>query len=83
MHLKCIGREDKFLIEPEATSQGLPYDYESIMHHRYNAFSFKNYFTTMQPRRRATRLSAMMLGESVSGTNLDFLHVVLLYCGGR
>ena len=70
-----------FALELNATSQGLPYDFESIMHFRHDAFSHNNYDSTLLAK--IQNMSSETLGSSNMGTGLDFLHIRLLYCGGK
>ena len=51
------------------------------MHFRHNAFGRKKGLTTVMPRDEAIFPSS--LGISTTGTDFDFLHVNLLYCGGK
>ena len=69
-----------FWIENRTTSQGLPYDFSSIMHFRHLAFSRDGHKSTIIPRSRT--ISKTFLGSSATPTDLDFLHLNLLYCGG-
>ena len=76
-----LGFENNFLIERRSTSQGLPYDFSSIMHFRHNAFSCdSDKKSTLVPHNLT--ISRILLGISEKGTDLDFLHLNLLYCGG-
>ena len=64
-----------------ASSQHVPYDYSSVMHFRHDAFSPEmRDKSTVLPRNEA--IPKIKLGSSYTGTNLDFLHINLLYCGG-
>ena len=76
----CIGFEEKFLIERRSSSQGLSYDFGSIMHYRHNAFSRDGDKSTIVPCNRT--IPRTILGKSATATDLDFLHINLLYCGG-
>ena len=82
--LKCyialVGFVDKFWIQSKSTSQGVSYDFRSIMHFRHKAFSRSRNESTIVPRSRT--ISKTMLGSSVTATDLDFIHLNLLYCGG-
>ena len=78
--LTLLGFEDKFWIQSKSTSQGLPYDFSSIMHFRHNAFSRIPYKSTVVPRNRT--VPKTILGSSSSATDIDFRHLNLLYCGG-
>ena len=75
------GYEGNFAMECGTTSQGLPYDFSSIMHFRHNTFSRDVRLRSTILPRNPTFLKAK-LGCSTTGTDLDFLHVNLLYCGG-
>ena len=75
-----VGFERKFWIESRSTSQGLPYDFKSIMHFRHKAFSHDQYASTVVPRNHT--ISRTILGRSATATDLDFLHLNFLYCGG-
>ena len=76
-----VGFGDKFWIQSRSSSQGVPYDFSSIMHFRHNAFSFDRDESTVVPCNRAIPKS--ILGSSATATDLDYLHINLLYCGGR
>ena len=78
--VKNVGFGDRFWIQNRSTSQGLPYDFSSIMHVRHNAFQNDRFKSTIVPRNRATLKTE--LGSSATATDLDFLHINLLYCGG-
>ena len=73
--------EMNFRIQEDSTSQGLPYDLESIMHFKHNKLSVSEGISTILPQN--VYLPSSILGISESGTNLDFLHVNILYCGGK
>ena len=76
-----VGFEENFDVEVGATSQGVPYDYSSIMHLRHHAFSRElRYKSTMLPCNETIDKSE--LGSSHTPTELDYLHINLLYCGG-
>ena len=68
------------MIQSRSTSQELPYDFRSIMHFRHNAFSRVPCTSTLVPRSR--RIPKTILGSWTTPTDLDFLHLNLLYCGG-
>ena len=70
-----------FHVQEKSTSQGLPYDFESVMHFRQNALSTRPKKNTIIPK--STEIPSSRLGTSINGTILDFLHVNLLYCGGE
>ena len=77
--IALAGFEQKFRIENKTTSQGLPYDFSSIMHFHHDAFS-RDHKSTVVPRNRT--IPKTFLGSSATGTDLDFLHLNILYCGG-
>ena len=73
--------EINFHVQENSTSQGLPYDFESIMHFRHNAFSNSRQKSTIFPQNLS--FPSNRFGISNVGTSLDFLHVNILYCGGK
>ena len=73
--------ELNFRVEEKSTSQGLPYDFESIMHYQNNTFSTSLEKLTLLPKN--ANIPSSRLGISQNGTTLDFLHVNILYCGGK
>ena len=75
-----VGFEETFQIEKRSTSQGLPYDFGSIMHFLHNAFSRDQLQSTVVPHSRD--IGKTVLGGSATATDLNFLHLKLLYCGG-
>ena len=75
-----LGTFGNFIIQDNSTTQSLPYDFESVMHFPYNLFSYKESAPTIVPKSQDIPL--ISLGKSNTGTDLDFLHVNLLYCGG-
>ena len=66
--------------ESRSTSQGLPYDFSSIMHCQHNTFSRELFKSAVVPRN--PKIPKTDLGSSDRATPLDFLHINLLYCGG-
>ena len=79
--VELVGYEGYFDVPGKTTSQRLPYDFSSIMHLRHNAFSHDiGNMSTILPRNQTIRRS--LLGSSNAGTDLDFLHLNLVYCGG-
>ncbi len=62
------------------TTQGVPYDYDSIMHYRSNAFS-RNGNPTILPT--DTRVSASRLGQTSGLSFRDLQHIASLYCPPR
>ena len=69
-----------FQVQKNSTTQQLPYDFESIMHFRHNAFSKDLRQSTIIAVNSS--ISPNQLGASKLGTSLDFLHLNILYCGG-
>ena len=63
--------------EYEATDQGLPYDFESIMHYASDDFS-SNGKPTFVPRKRFLR----PIGTADNASYYDYFHINLLYCQG-
>ena len=76
-----VGFEKNFRTESDSISQGLPYDFSSIMHFRHNAFSRSSYKSTVVPLNNTINIT--LLGSSSTGTDLDFLQLNIVYCGGR
>ena len=76
-----IGAEVYFAVQDSSTAQRLPYDYESVMHFVHNELSISHKKSTIIPRNHVIPLG--FLGMSKTGTGLDFLHINLLYCGGK
>ena len=72
------GLEWQFDILDEniASTQGIPYDYKSVMHLGYTAFA-KSREKTILPLKYNDRLTHV-----TTPTFLDFFHVNILYCGG-
>ena len=62
-----------------ATVQGIPYDYDSIMHYKATAFSF-NGLPTILPLNQSVSLDR--LGQRQNFSPLDLQHLDILYCGG-
>ena len=75
------GFQEKFSLQSKSTSQGLPYDFSSVMHFRYTAFSSNPDLSTVIPHNHT--IPKVILGSSATATDLDFLHLNLLYCGGK
>ena len=51
------------------------------MHYRHNTFSRSQLKSTVVPRNRT--IPKTKLGSTAKPTDLDFLHLNLLYCGGK
>ena len=69
-----------FDIANDTVTQGLPYDYGSIMQFKHNAFS-KNNLSTMIPVNDSTPKE--MLGQATEPSQQDYLDIMLTYCGER
>lgn len=63
-----------------STTQGVPYDYDSVMHYSSHAFS-TNDQATITPRDESVKLSR--LGQREGFSHNDVLHVKALYCPGE
>ena len=62
------------------STQGIPYNYQSIMH--FDAFTYsKNEQPTITPRNKSIPLS--FLGQCTLPNYYDYLDINLLYCGGK
>ena len=73
------GRKSRFTILDDFVTQSLPYDYQSVMHYTINAYS-KNDQPTIISRKSCVPNET--LGSAEDPTDLDFLHLKLLYCQG-
>ena len=71
---------ENFRVQTKSTSQGVSYDFRSIMHFRHNAFAHSCYRSTIVPRNHTIPIT--ILGSSANATDFDFMHLNLLYCGG-
>ena len=76
-----VGFEVNFDPVKDSTSQGLPYDFSSIMHFRHNAFSYHRHKSTVVSQTRT--IPKAKIGNSDTGTEFDYLHINILYCGGK
>ena len=79
----CAGYESNFqaITNRHSTTQGIPYDYDSIMHYEAYAFSRDRNQPTIEPVNQNVSLSR--LGQRRGFSELDLHHVNVLYCGGR
>ena len=75
LELHPIFKKKKFTI-----SQMLPYDYRSVMHYKPKLNS-SNTESVMVPVSKS--VSVATFGQSDFPTCLDYLHINLLYCGGK
>ena len=75
-----LGFEKMFEVEFTSTTQGLPYDFSSIVHFQHYLFAYPHQ-STLEPL--CLRIPKEELGSSVTGTEFDFLHINLLYCQGN
>ena len=64
----------------DTVTQGLPYDYSSIMHLKHNAFSINN-LSTMIPVNDS--IPKEMLGQATDPNQQDYLDIMLTYCGEK
>lgn len=78
--INCTDHHTYFYIFNDLTTQGVPYDYKSIMHYEYLAAS-KNSQPTMEPLNPNITLED--LGSALAPTEYDYLHLNLLYCQGN
>lgn len=62
-----------------STNQGVPYDFDSVMHYGSNAFS-KNGKQTITPIDK--NIASSRLGQRNGFSHNDILHVKALYCPG-
>ena len=60
MVIALAGFEEKFWIGNRITSQGLPYDFSSIMHVPHDAFSRDSLKSTVVPRNRTIQDQATL-----------------------
>ena len=60
-----------------SSTQGLPYQIESLMHFCYNEYSIWPDEFTMVSKQRIELLSSQF------PTTLDYMHINLLYCNGK
>ena len=76
------GSKHNFEINQLASTQGLPYDYKSIMHYPCTAYVRKDRgsFSIIPVN---SSIPPRLLGSSIEPTEYDFLHINLVYCGGK
>ena len=76
------GFETNFRIISQtfSTTQGVPYDYDSVMHYRADAFS-SNGQPTIEPLNPDIDIGRLGQREGLSEN--DIAHVKALYCGGQ
>lgn len=81
LHSLHLGNKAEFrLATPEYTTvQGLPYDYDSIMHYETTAFSFTGQ-PTIQPLN--VSVSSDRLGQRENFSPIDLQHLAIMYCNG-
>lgn len=76
------GHKNHFNIWADTTTQGLPYDYRSIMHPDALRYSGDDQLTIVPS---TTNIPMQIMGTGIGGlpTPLDFMHINLFYCEGR
>ena len=77
--LNHAGEEHNFWLKSSTsvTTQGVPYDFDSVMHYGAYAFS-RNGYPTIEPRDKYLPLSKMGQREGLSPK--DMKHINSLYC---
>ena len=70
--------EFDFAEQATTTTQGVPYDYMSVMHFSKMQFS-SNGNPTLEPKAN----KQIHVGGLVRPSTLDYFHIVLLYCEGK
>ena len=74
-----VGSKEQFLkVDYYYSSQGVPYEYSSLMHYKADAYSSNGHYTILP----LTNVPITVLGESDLPTKFDYLHINLLYCKG-
>lgn len=79
VYFMLSGKANDFQPNHFSTPQNLPYDYESIMHFHPYTYS-TNHKPTLQPL--SDSIPESCLGMSDTPTQLDYLHINLLYGQG-
>lgn len=78
----CLGALLDFATEiEETTSQGIPYDYNSVMHFDVLQDSLDGISYTILPL--FLYIHPDIIGQANSPTYYDYLHLKILYCGGK
>ena len=77
--IKCADHHVYFERLDKLITQGVPYDYKSIMHYECFAAT-KNYHHVMRPL--TLEVTPQDLGSAALPTDYDYLHINLLYCPG-
>ena len=67
-----------YIVGQYATTQGLPYDYMSVMHFTATQFSVNGNATLQLQTTKETHMGARDYPDY-----LDYFHVILLYCEGK
>ena len=70
----------KFETYEDIVTQGVPYDYHSIMHFKSSAHPVTGNSTIVP---LGVELKKADLGSALSPTEYDYLHINLLYCEGE
>ena len=79
LYLTDYWERYKKLSEKCVTTQGVPYDYHSIMHYSC-FFGSKNSWPTLLP---LVSMDTKEVGVAELPSEYDYLHINLLYCGGE
>ena len=77
-HFVLIGFEREFdILKDNVSTQGLEYDYQSVMHFNSRVFGMYSFNTIVSLKNPGH------LGHASHPTFHDFLHLKLIYCQGR
>lgn len=79
LYLTVYWGRYKKLPDKCVTTQGVPYDYHSIMHNSC-LFASKNGSPTLLP---LVSMDTNEVGVAKLPSEYDYLHINLLYCGGE
>lgn len=65
-----------------STTQNLPYDYKSVMHFKCDDLDSRRGLNTLARISTNRKRPETLIRVSDTPTQLDYLHINLLYCGG-
>lgn len=68
------------MVHERYISQGVPYEYKSLMHYSAKAHSANGLYTIV-PLKQS--ISVDEIGGAQTATKFDYLHINLLYCEGE